>query len=118
MSGSWSIPRVRCSSAARPWILAMTCRKAASKSPTQTPPRIAPAAKASPRNPAKDPPIADYADDSDITKGAWRGELLRAQRRNVVGQAFLPATASGNACPAEKGPVNGAAHVHLNLRLP
>src|SRR5438477_10393807 len=99
MFGSWSTPRVRCLSAARTWILAMTCKRVASKSPTQTPPHIAPAAKASPPEgkslSAKHFTTADYADDSDISENASGERAPRAQRRDVVvGQAFLPATAS------------------------
>jgi len=56
--------------------------------------RIAPAAKASPPD--------------------WPGSGIDDGRR-LVGQAFLPAAASGNACPTENGLANGI-NVHLNLR--
>jgi len=56
--------------------------------------RIAPAAKASP----PDRPACGIDDGG-----------------RPVGQAFLPAAASGNACPTENGLANGI-NVHLNLR--
>src|SRR4026208_2208756 len=56
--------------------------------------RIAPAAKASPPD----------CPGSGIDDG-----------RRLVGQAFLPAAASGNACPTENGLANSI-NVHLSLR--